>query len=194
MSATRLNIHPVEEEDSKKRGRLMIASTIFGASVFGTLALTAPFVFMRSPLPYMATPGRKVYQALHYLKRSQQKYPNRTFVDMGSGDGEAVYQALKVGYQKAVGIELNYTLYAIAQCRRLFFWTPDERARSTFLCQDFFKYNLEHADTVMIFGVNPLMNKSINRKRPMNTRTVVSFHDRQHKTPRMTTATCFKHL
>lgn len=145
-----------EYDEESSRQRLLLGGVVFGASVFGTLALTAPFVFTRSPLPYMATPGRKVYKALSFLNQKDRTRRPRTFVDMGSGDGEAVYQALQAGYDRAVGIELNYTLYAVAQMRRLF-WTADERARSTFLRRNFFDYDLYEADAIMIFGVNPLM-------------------------------------
>lgn len=87
---------------------------------------------------------------------------------MGSGDGEAVYQAVKAGYQKAVGIELNWTLYALSLCRR-FFWTSEEKRKSSFLRADFFSYNVEKADTVMIFGVTPLM-KELSKKLERETR------------------------
>ena len=152
-----------DDDATTQRRRLILAGVAFGGSVLGTLALTAPFVFMRSPLPYMATPGHKVHKALMHLNQKHPEKRGGTFVDLGSGDGEAVFQALQAGYQKVVGIELNYTLYAIAQLRRKFFWTPDQRLRSSFLCRDFFKYNLKEADTVMIFGVNPLM-KALSEK------------------------------
>ena len=162
-----------DSSDRERSSRLLIAGVAAGATVFGTLALTAPFVFMRSPLPYMATPGRKVYRALEHIHKTTTTSRSRGgnyFVDMGSGDGQAVYEALRAGYQLAVGIELNFTLYAIAQLRRFFFWTAEDRARSTFVCGDFFDYNLSDADSVMIFGVNPLM-KPLSQKLARECRT-----------------------
>jgi Histone methylation protein DOT1 len=151
--------------DGLVSNRLWFASMVAGTTVFGTIALTAPFVLSRSPLPYMATPSRKVRRALEYLK--QNGHSCCTFVDLGSGDGEAVYQATQVGYQRAIGIELNYTLALLAKFRRRFFWTADQRSRSMFLTNDLFQYNLQSADTVMIFGVKPLMlqlSQKLNRE------------------------------
>eukprot|EP00536_Pseudo-nitzschia_multiseries_P002583 jgi/Psemu1/183731/e_gw1.34.66.1 len=74
------------------------------------------------------------------------------FVDLGSGDGQAVYEAAKLGY-RAVGIEFNWTLWALSSFRRQFFWSLDAKRRSQFLLQDFSNYNLKDADTVMIFAV-----------------------------------------
>jgi hypothetical protein len=150
-----------EEEKQSNSRRLQIGMMCAGVTVFGSLALMAPFVLIKSPLPYMATPGHKVRRALEHL--GKQGHGQQTFVDLGSGDGEAVYQALKAGYDRAIGIELNYTLYALAQFRRFFFWSREERRRSTFLRQDLFNYSLSDADTVMLFGVKPLM-RSLSQK------------------------------
>lgn len=134
---------------------LQTAGKVVGASIAVILGLTAPFVFVRSPLPYMATPGSKIRLALQYLNKAQDPRRN-LFVDLGSGDGEAVYQAARLGY-RAVGIELNFTMWAFSSARRILFWSPEEKANSTILWKNFFDYNLEHANTVMIFGVTPLM-------------------------------------
>jgi hypothetical protein len=139
----------------ESRRRLMTAGIVAGTTVFGTLALIAPFVFTRSPLPYMATPSQKVRQALKHL--AHQGHERGLFVDLGSGDGEAVKQAVQMGYRRAVGVELNFTLYALAQFRRLFFWTRDERARSNFFCRNLFHYDIKEADAVFFFGVTPLL-------------------------------------
>ena len=40
------------------------------------------------------------------------------FVDLGSGDGEAVLQAASFGYQ-CRGVELNFTMWAVSQVRLL---------------------------------------------------------------------------
>jgi hypothetical protein len=138
----------------ESRRRLMNAGLVAGTTVFGTLALIAPFVLTRSPLPYMATPGSKVKRALQHL--THQGHERGVFADLGSGDGEAVYQAVKMGYRRAVGVELNFTLYALAQFRRLF-WTQDERARSKFFCRNLFHHDIKDADAVFFFGVTPLL-------------------------------------
>lgn len=141
------------------KNRVVLSGCIFGATVIGTLSLISPFVLTRSPLPYMATPGHKIRHALEFVKN--KKKTNR-FVDLGSGDGEGVYQAVLSGYRIATGIELNRTLYYFSRIRRQF-WSANLRRRSNFLKQDFFSYNLTDADTCMIFGVTPLM-EPISRK------------------------------
>ncbi|KAL3945876.1 MAG: hypothetical protein SGBAC_000027 [Bacillariaceae sp.] len=95
-----------QQQPNKLENTSRIAGAIFGTIVIGIFGLKAPFVFTKSRLPYMATPGTKIRKALQHL--SKEKTP-RIFVDLGSGDGEAVYQAAKLGYT-AVGIELNFTM------------------------------------------------------------------------------------
>ena len=137
---------------------LHAAGAIFGSFVALTVGLTAPFVVSRSPLPYMATPGRKIRRALKFLDKKR----DGLFVDLGSGDGEAVFQAARLGY-RSVGIENNFTLWAFSSVRRRLFWTRSERQNSTFLWANFFEYDLRSAGTVMIFGVNPIMG-ALSRK------------------------------
>lgn len=141
------------DNDSLRR---TIAGVVAGSIVFGSLALMAPFVISKSSLPYMATPKQKIRKALDFSMRHSNR-KSTAFVDMGSGDGEAVRQAVMAGYERATGIELNRTLYMISQFRRLLFW--HDKSKSKFLCRDLFQYNLSEADTVMIFGVNPLMKR-----------------------------------
>jgi hypothetical protein len=143
----------LEAPAPENSANMKVAGAIFGSFLACTLGLTFPFVFSNSSLPYMATPGKKISRALEHL--SKTKRPG-TFVDLGSGDGEAVYQAAKLGY-RAVGIELNSTLWALSSVRRLLFWSTAERERSEFIRGDFFSYNLKDANTVMMFGVVPLM-------------------------------------
>lgn len=169
--------------------RLLIGGLLAGTTVVGCLALTAPFVISRSPLPYMATPGYKIRRALEFVQKKRQLLrlsssqqpsgsppPRRSFIDLGSGDGEGVYQAVSLTgdacYDEAVGVELNTTLYLLSQIRRLFYWTPDQRRRSRFLRQDFFTAGLSQADTCLIFGVTPLMaeiSRTLRRQAPPGT-------------------------
>eukprot|EP00977_Amphora_coffeiformis_P002386 scaffold448_cov156-Amphora_coffeaeformis.AAC.15 len=152
-----------EPVERSSKSRLWLGALIAGSTVVGTLALTAPFVLSRSPLPYMATPGHKIKKALEFIQIKSGQKQTRIFVDLGSGDGEGVYQAVRTGYQQAVGIELNWTLCTLSRIRRQFFWEHSLRRRSQFLNQDFFPYSLAQADTCMIFGVTPLM-EPISRK------------------------------
>jgi hypothetical protein len=147
---------PVEPNPNLRTAGFFFASTV-GLMV----GLTAPFVFNKSALPYMATPKEKVRRALKFLKKGE----SGVFVDLGSGDGEAVYQAAKIGY-RSVGMETNFTLWAFSSLRRQLFWSSAERARSSFVWGNMFDYHLQkdlQANTVMIFGVTPLM-KSLSEK------------------------------
>ena len=172
--------------------RKWIAGGIAGTTVLGMVALTVPFVVLptaRKGLPYMATPAHKLKKALEVIRQrrllkrhknvddSSLQQPRRVFVDLGSGDGEGVYQAVKFFddensqpdkddsppsyyYSSCIGIELNMTLYLLSNFRRLLFWSRPERARSQFQCRDFWTNTtslLRTADTVLIFGVAPLM-------------------------------------
>lgn len=135
-----------------------------------TLALTAPFVFMKSPLPYMATPAHKIQRALQSLPATRG-----TFVDLGSGDGEAIYQAYRAGFERVIGYELNWTLWGISQLRRIFFWGPQARQRTQIYCKDLFATSLPNdtsLTTVMVFGVTPLM-KPLSMKLATETRAGV---------------------
>jgi hypothetical protein len=172
-----------DEDLAIRQQRKLRAGLAAGTIMIGSIALMAPFVISKSSLPYMGTPKHKLKQALDYalslhrqprasrsdtqaiasVSPTTHKQESLTLVDLGSGDGEAVRQAVLAGYDRAIGIELNYTLYLISQLRRLFFWTSHERRHSSFYCRDFFSYNLSHATTVMIFGIPPLM-EPLSRK------------------------------
>ena len=137
--------------------------------MIGTVALTSPFIIMqlRSPLPYMATPRRKVLAALAEIyKRKRQRLqegdqttafmkPLR-YYDLGSGDGETVLAAASTQMWKATGIELNSTLWGISMLRKMFA-PSDVRQMSRFVWGDIWKQKVSDADAIMIFGVKPLM-------------------------------------
>lgn len=145
-----------EDKDDSSTGH--VAVLVAGTTVAVTLGLMAPFVVLKTPLPYMATPGRKVSNALQFLAKPK----NHLFVDLGSGDGEAVYQAAKCGYN-AIGYELNWTLWTFSMIRRST-WPSSIRQRTAFYRQDFFRSSLpSDTSVVMVFGVNPLM-EPLSRK------------------------------
>jgi len=153
---------------SANNNRLHYAVGATVAVMGATLALTAPFVVLKTPLPYMATPAHKVARALQSLPVNIKK---GSFVDLGSGDGEAVYQAYLAGFQKVVGYELNWTLWGVSQWRRLLFWGPQARKHTRIYCKDLFASPLPTDTTaVMVFGVTPLMKplsvKLANETRP----------------------------
>lgn len=155
----------IHAKDSETR--LVFAAAGVSAIVAGILGLTAPFVFLKTPLPYMATPGIKIQKALAFLGTNRRI---GTFVDLGSGDGEALYQASRMGYPKVVGYELNWTLWGFSQLRRILFWDSQKRRSTQILQRDFFLSALpKDTCTVMVFGVTPLM-KPLSSKLARETR------------------------
>ena len=164
----------MEGENSTKHTKNGVAAVVAGGVIFGTITLTLPFIALptrKGFLPFMATPGNKVRKALEFiasnskLKKSMGKREQRKqrFLDLGSGDGEAIYQAVQVRgadgkpqFRQAVGRELNPTLVLLSSLRRLT-WTADQRSRSSFECSDFWKRPVDGFSTILIFGVKPLM-------------------------------------
>ena len=147
------------EEQTKRSNNANVALGIIGTSFIGIIALTSPFIIMqlRSPLPYMATPRRKVLEALNEIasrKGTNTNQPLR-YYDLGSGDGEAVLAAASAGW-RATGIELNSTLWGISSFRRLISHHLIRR-KANFVWGDMWKEKINDADAVMIFGVKPLM-------------------------------------
>ena len=113
---------------------------VMGASILGLVGMQFPFLFIKHA-PFMATPGRKIRHALQFIERKKDTLPSVTasastlssrssstsppvFVDLGSGDGQAVYEAARLGY-KAIGVEFNWTLWALSSLRRQFFWSSE---------------------------------------------------------------------
>ena len=161
------------------------AWAMIGSSFIGTVGLMFPFVWMqlKSPLPYMSTPKRKVLLALEAIALHRRKPLNKNcnkpsqilkFYDLGSGDGEAVLAVAKTPGWDATGIELNYTLWSLSNLRRYamgakqFFipttsGSPYHNQNLFYNCRfwwgDFWTFSIKDADAVMIFGVTPLMSR-----------------------------------
>jgi hypothetical protein len=168
-----------------------VAGLCFASVTVGTiLGLTVPFMSVRSPLPYMATPTVKLRRAFSFCcnyRRHSQSYPHnecmrhdhptrslkqssahqlanqisssagvattclqarhfpKLLVDLGSGDGNVVYEAIRNAknqesnsyFTYAIGIELNFTMFLVSQLRRWCTWKQDEKRRSRFIWGDF---------------------------------------------------------
>jgi hypothetical protein len=178
------NNNNINNNDSIKLTGGMV---VIGFSMLGLVGLQFPFLFIKNA-PYMASPSRKVRDALLHLKEevtrsnqlkakasssssSSSSQPPPVFVDLGSGDGHAVYEAAKLGYQ-STGIEFNWTLWAFSSLRRQLFWSKEVKKRSQFLRQDFLSYNLKSVNTIMIFGVPrtmPILGKKIQTECSLGT-------------------------
>jgi Histone methylation protein DOT1 len=159
--------------------------------------MATPGIKVRKALEFVMQQHRNDHNLIHHYKKSASSgnnvsssssssnnsaaihnINNLTFIDLGSGDGEAVWQATQLGYKHAIGIEINWTLVALARLRRRLFWTRQQQARSTFLYQDMLAaanssgssasrtstdHYLSSCHACMIFGVQPLM-ETLSRK------------------------------
>lgn len=180
------NIVSMEEESTRTSSG--VAMGLIGGGFVAIVALTTPFVTMqlKSSLPYMSTPRTKVEKALEFLSKRNQSMiskklkskdtckTNRVaafqkqlhFVDLGSGDGTAVLSAASLGW-RAVGIEMNPTLWFLSSVRRLLNTDKKARINSQLKIGDMFDPStsqsiLPSANCTMIFGVAPLMPRIAN--------------------------------
>ena len=123
--------------------------------VLGAVTLTAPFLIV----PWLP---RKVFGALPWLATGPVRcaamldaIPSAVrgarFIDLGSGDGEAVLAAARRG-MLAHGVELNPVLVALSRWR-----AAREGLSCTFRSGNLFDEDVRNADVVFVFGVPPLM-------------------------------------
>jgi hypothetical protein len=96
-----------------------VAAAFASVALLGA-AFTAPFFVVPwlprrvfGGLPYYATSPRRVRRLLAALPPSHTA-PGRAFVDLGSGDGVAVFAAAERG-MRAYGVELNMSLVAVSK-------------------------------------------------------------------------------
>ena len=145
--------HTKSVDDGNSKVNLTSGMLVVGASMLGLVGMQIPFLFIKHA-PFMATPARKIQNALKFIDRKRSVASGLSaslsssssllssssvsttsrrlspapkppvFVDLGSGDGQAVYEAAKLGHT-SVGIEFNWTLWAFSSLRRQFFWSSD---------------------------------------------------------------------
>jgi hypothetical protein len=154
-------------------GSALVWGTGSMLSIFGLLAL--PFFVVPwlprarfGALPYMATSPRRVKAMLDALPTPPMSLlpgsRRPAFVDLGSGDGVAVLAAATRGY-RAIGVELNPTLWAVSYVRSLVLGLHPLQVRgrggsASFRMGSMFDERLVgfgSGDVVMAFGVVPLM-------------------------------------
>lgn len=129
-----------------------------GTLLTGLVALTAPFLRRYGGAPYVASaPAARVAirAALESKQGSKRAISPLRFTDLGSGSGELVLEAAKVGFQ-ARGLELNRWLILRSQlnARSL---PAQIRCRIEFQRRDLWTTDLEREDVVAIFGVPDIM-------------------------------------
>jgi hypothetical protein len=103
-------------------------------------------------LPWLPTSARRVNKALDALPASFTQ-PGRRFVDLGSGDGVAVFAAAQKG-MLAQGVELNPTLVLLS---RILAWRRGVKVN--FILGNMFDHSIAGVDVIMVYGVVPLMSR-----------------------------------
>ncbi|EEC14740.1 conserved hypothetical protein, partial [Ixodes scapularis] len=140
---------------TKQRSPLLgkIALAASGIGAFGIIAVTLPFLspaFRRICLPYVPATDAQLRNVMSALgKRTKRS----GLVDLGSGDGRIVFEAAKLGFVPAVGVELNPWLVAYSKIRALATKSP----KTSFLRMDLWKFELSGFDNVVVFGVQEMM-------------------------------------
>jgi hypothetical protein len=123
-----------------------------GSVAAGVVALSVPFVLpalRKFCLPYVpATPIQ--INAVVSLLRGR----TGSAVDLGSGDGRVVVAAAKAGVY-SVGYELNPWLVLYSKFNAL---VNGVYHHTEFHVKDLFKVNLQPFDTVIVFGVEEMMD------------------------------------
>jgi len=147
----------------------LIITGIFGGSAVLLSAICLPFVtpaLRKICLPFVPATNSQVSNVFKALNGRTVS----TFVDLGSGDGRIVFEASRRGY-KATGIELNpwLVIYSKIQAIRL-----GLSSSASFHRKDIWKVSLRAYDTVVIFGVDVMMEQLENKcKKELNSNAVI---------------------
>ncbi|CAF1421981.1 unnamed protein product [Adineta steineri] len=147
-----------EEKDSKTFGRILLG--IFGG--VGLTVLCIPFVtpaLRRHALPYVPATREQLDNIFNLLKQYSTKQ-RRHLVDLGSGDGRIVFEAVQQGLPRATGIELNRVLVYYARLKAL---TSGQRKICQFKRANLWKYDLSKYDTIVLFGVDTMMEPLLKK-------------------------------
>lgn len=134
---------------------------VTGAVVTGLVVVGLPFMVVPwlprkvfGALPYLPTSQRRINAMLDQIPESVRA-PGKRFIDLGSGDGEAVLVAARRG-MVAHGVELNLSLVALSKYRA---WREGLSDRATFQLGNLLDHNVGDYSVIFVFGVVPLMPK-----------------------------------
>ncbi|XP_064455364.1 ATP synthase subunit C lysine N-methyltransferase-like [Ornithodoros turicata] len=144
-----------QKPDHVKRTSLIgkLALLASGAGAFGICAVALPFIspaFRRICLPYVPATDTQIRNIASVLRKRQTKV---NIVDLGSGDGRVVFEAAKLGFSSAVGVELNPWLVVYSRVRSLL-----HKRNAQFIRSDLWRFSLSPFSNVVIFGVEEMMS------------------------------------
>jgi len=128
-------------------------TAIIGGSAVALSVVCLPFVtpaLRKFVLPYVPATTTQVSNVFKALQGRAGH-----FIDLGSGDGRIVLEGARRGF-KAVGVELNpwLVIYSKFQALRL-----GLSSTASFYRKDIWKTSLQPYETVVIFGVDTMMEQ-----------------------------------
>lgn len=108
-------------------------------------------------------PSRK--RDLERIFRLANMRPEEIFYDLGSGNGQLIFHAGRLGY-RAIGLEINWPLFLYSKIKQKIIRATNVEIKF----QNLFKKNLSAADVVFIFGMprvaRQLQNKLLTELKP----------------------------
>lgn len=155
-------MHVHEPQAATPSNVATVGLTLVTTAIVTVTGLTVPFLRRFSGAPYVAstTQSRNAIKAALRTHSSAKKSSAESgirqprIVDLGSGSGEIVLDAARMGYD-AIGYELNIWLILLSRLRAYRQGTPNAR----FIRKDFWHASLHDCDAVVVFGVPRIMSR-----------------------------------
>ena len=112
------------------------------------------FVYSRTRVPIVITP-KKYYQELF---KNFTIPKNASIYELGCGNGDFLFAVEKFLPHKVVGVELSFFHVLCGKIKAKF-----KHSKVKFYYQDFFKTNINDADIIYLFLVEPVVIKIWNK-------------------------------
>ncbi|CAF1608548.1 unnamed protein product [Rotaria sp. Silwood1] len=128
----------------------------------GLTVLAVPFLtpaLRRHALPYVPATREQLDNIFNLLKQYSTKQ-RQHLIDLGSGDGRIVFEAIQQGFPRATGIEINRVLVYYA---RLKAYLSNQGNICKFKRANLWKHDLSKYDTIVLFGVDTMMEPLLKK-------------------------------
>lgn len=142
----------------------------FSSFTLVSTVLLAPFLVtpalprrLYGALPYQHTPASQITKAMSLLRaRLAARSPppplsSLSFVDLGSGLGEATIAAGRLGFGRSHGVEINPTLLLLSRLSSIKAGFSPWTKQVSFRAKNLLTLPLDKYDCVFMFGVKPLL-------------------------------------
>ncbi|CAF1311223.1 unnamed protein product [Rotaria sordida] len=133
-----------DEQHSKKLGRILLG--ICGGIGFGKSDC--------------AFPTREQLDNIFNLLKQYSTKQRQHLIDLGSGDGRIVFEAIQQDFPRATGIEINRVLVYYA---RLKAYLSNQGKICQFKRANLWKHDLSKYDTIVLFGVDTMMEPLLKK-------------------------------